>query len=136
MLLNILIILVTKTWSQEVVPVNSVCFAKEEIIAGTPRGTEYSDMEKLNEIMTTDMRLWGFQVCEDRGTGILSSFRLETAKDYGRGSYIDMTAIGPGTSNCRRFKIEDPVRDVISSIELHLSEVVLGFTIQVGQKQG
>ena len=47
-----------------------------------------------------------------------------------------MTAIGPGTSNCRRFKIEDPVRDVISSIELHLSEVVLGFTIKVGQKEG
>ena len=36
----------------------------------------YDDMTKLTETLTTDMRIWGFQVCLDKAQGILAGFRL------------------------------------------------------------
>ena len=83
-------------------------------------------------ILTTDMRMWGFQVCQTEG--VLTSFRIETAKDFGRSRYIDMTAIGPGTSGCTRFALKDPINEYVKSVRAYYSEVVFGIAIEKGDQ--
>jgi len=67
----------------------------------------------------------------------LTSFRIVTAKEYGSAeNYVDGTAIGPGTSNCTRYKIADSTNDYVSSILLHGNEVIIGITVNVGDRKG
>ena len=74
------------------------CLIKDPVIAGNydENAPAFDDMKKLTEILTTDMRVWGFQVCLDKDQGILAGFRLQVAKEYGVSeNYIDLIAAGP-----------------------------------------
>ena len=115
--------------------VNPACFKKETQFAGVRVGSEKSDEQLLIDMMNTETRMWGFQICTSTNTGVLTAFRVETARDFGNGDYIDMTALGPGTANCRRYKLSDPDAGV-SRIVLHVSEVVLGITLTAGTRTG
>ena len=105
----------------EIVKTNPACYRKDPKLAGVEIGTQVNDIPRLFEVMETDMRMWGFQICINEQTNVLSSFRIETAKDYGAADYVDMTPIGPGTKNCRRYRIADPINEWVSRIELHTS---------------
>ena len=54
------------------------CLIKDPVIAGNydENAPAFDDMTKLTEVLTTDMRIWGFQVCLDKAQGILAGFRL------------------------------------------------------------
>ena len=54
------------------------CLIKDSEIAGNfnENSPTFDDMTKLTETLTTDMRIWGFQVCLDKAQGILAGFRL------------------------------------------------------------
>ena len=112
--------------------VNPKCLVKNELrFAGIKEGEYLSDMDKLEEFMTTDWRIWGFQVCvkTDASFNYLNSFRLYNSEDYGLSDYIAMTPIGPGTENCTRPKIADPKVDVVKSIEMFTAEIVTGVNV-------
>jgi len=78
-------------------------------------------MELLESIMTTESRMWGFQICKDEQQGYMTMFRIETAKDYGTEEFQDMTPGGPGITGCRRYKLADAKVDLVSKITVHLN---------------
>ena len=99
--------------------------------AGTPIGDSFDDKYKVrNTFKTDDLMTWGFQYCTNPSTGILSSFRIYLADNYGQGDYISMTAAGPGVTNCRRIKFTDTLKKV----EFHVQDVIMGVTLTVGEK--
>ena len=94
-------------------------------------GEEFDDKYKVRNIFNTDdLMTWGFQYCINPDTSILSSFRIYIANNYGQGDYISMTAAGPGTSNCRRIKFTDTLKQ----IEFHVQDVIMGVSLTVGDK--
>ena len=81
------------------------------------------------------MRMWGIQYCKNEDTDILTSFRIETALQYGKGPYIDLTALGPAVdSKCNRVKFSNPPQDYVKKIVVHLNQVVVGLGLTVGER--
>ena len=52
-------------------------------MAGTAVGKELSDFDILPSILTTDMRMWGFEICTGAASGILTRFRFQVADQFG-----------------------------------------------------
>lgn len=81
-------------------------------MAGTATGKEISDLDILPQLLTTDMRMWGFEVCTGAATNILTRFRLQVSEKYGKGNkdasggqseYYNLGSLGIGQSNCNLF---------------------------------
>lgn len=92
------------------------CFARDSRLAGSPSGTFIDDLNKLQEVVTIDTRMWGFQVCSDRGS--ITGFRILIANNYGIDDHVDLNPFGPGTTNCARYKLGDPIKQPIESISI------------------
>ena len=128
LILSCLLFLCTTVAAQESVELKCL---KRTVEAGTPIGDSFDDKYKVrNTFKSDDLMTWGFQYCTNPSTGILSSFRIYLADNYGQGDYISMTAAGPGVSNCRRIKFTDTLRKV----EFHVQDVIMGVSLTVGEK--
>ena len=82
-------------------------------LAGPRTSVIIDDLEQLQSITTHDMRIWGFQICTEPESNMLTSFRLLSAEKYGTGYFIDLNPIGPGEENCTRYALGDPVNEPV-----------------------
>ena len=101
-----------QVWAFEPV-VDESCLRRDPNLVGTREGTLIDDMEQLEEFFTSDTRMWGFQYCLDETETYMTSFRVKNAHDYGTSEFIDMTPIGPGTTNCQRLQLSDSYNEPV-----------------------
>ena len=118
--------------------VDAECLVRDAAFAGERTGTLVDDMTQLTNEFSLESRLYGFQFCTDTGSGILTTLRLKLAYDYGRSDdFIDLSPLGPGTTNCQRLELSDPVNAPIESIEFFtFGGSVTGFKIQTATRSG
>ena len=123
--------LVVNVAAAEYTIVDSECLVREAVFAGERTGTLVDDMTQLKSEFSLESRLWGFQFCTDTGSGILTMLRLKLAHDYGRSDdYIDLSPVGPGTINCQRLELSDPVNAPVESIQFYtFGGSITGFKI-------
>ena len=87
------------------------CFIRDSRLGGSKSGVFIDDLAMLQEVVTVDTRLWGFQICIEQGS--ITGFRLKVADNYGTGNFVDLNPIGPGTQGCGRYKLGDPLSEPI-----------------------
>ncbi len=90
--------------------------------AGSPQDSykKYDDQASLNQILSKETRMQGFQICTDTEQKFLTQFKIVIADDFGKADEQVLEGVGPGTENCRRFALADPLTDKINAMNIYL----------------
>lgn len=122
--------------SSQVLPMDCLTSGSED--AGVAVGNIFLDFLVLQDTLTADMRLYGFTVCLDATSNVLTAFGLTLARDFGSGETLSLNVGGRDfdSESCRNFQLADPQTDQIDEITVHWNEVILGISLKVGDREG